>query len=64
MDAQRSGCPIEYFNIKVPLGHKYNPHNLTNLEMPFQRARYDQRTGFSPNNPRQQVQFRDLLTHV
>ncbi|KAK3803213.1 hypothetical protein RRG08_013796 [Elysia crispata] len=55
MDAQRSGCPIEYFNIKVPLGHKYNPHNLTNLEMPFQRARYDQRTGFSPNNPRQQI---------
>ena len=55
LDAQRPGCPREFFNIKVPKGHKYNPHNLDNLEMPFLRSRVDQRTGHSPNNPRQQV---------
>ncbi|XP_055864170.1 dual oxidase 2-like [Biomphalaria glabrata] len=55
MDAQRPGCPIEYMNIPVPLNHKYNPRKIKNLEMPFLRSRYDQRTGFSPNNPRQQL---------
>ncbi|BFY98360.1 hypothetical protein BsWGS_01400 [Bradybaena similaris] len=55
LDAQRPGCPIEFFNIKVPLGHKYNPENKTNLELPFLRARFDQSTGYSANNPRQQI---------
>ncbi|XP_012942535.1 dual oxidase 2 [Aplysia californica] len=55
MDAQRPGCPREFFNIRVPKGHKYNPSNKDDLEMPFLRARYDQRTGLSPNNPRQQL---------
>ncbi|GFO25868.1 hypothetical protein PoB_005237300 [Plakobranchus ocellatus] len=55
MDAQRPGCPIEFFNIPVPKDHKYNPDGKDNLEMPFRRARYDQTTGHSPNNPRQQL---------
>ncbi|GFR66424.1 dual oxidase [Elysia marginata] len=55
MDVQRPGCPIEFFNIPVPKDHTYNPDGKENLEMPFRRARYDQRTGFSPNNPRQQL---------
>ncbi|KAK3766013.1 hypothetical protein RRG08_002256 [Elysia crispata] len=55
MDVQRPGCPIEFFNIPVPKDHKYNPDGKDNLEMPFRRARYDQRTGVSPNNPRQQL---------
>ncbi|KAH9499249.1 hypothetical protein Btru_003513 [Bulinus truncatus] len=55
MDAQRPGCPIEYLNIPVPLNHKYNPRRMNDLEMPFLRSRYDQRTGYSPNNPRQQL---------
>ncbi|CAL1526685.1 unnamed protein product [Lymnaea stagnalis] len=55
MDAQRPGCPIEYLNIPVPKDHKYNPDQIDDLEMPFLRSRYDQRTGFSPNNPRQQL---------
>lgn len=55
MDVQRPGCPIEFFNIPVPKDHMYNPDRKDNLEMPFRRARYDQRTGLSPNNPRQQL---------
>ncbi|KAK7489240.1 hypothetical protein BaRGS_00019492 [Batillaria attramentaria] len=55
MDAQRPGCPREFINIPVPKGHPYNPDNLDNLQMPFLRTRYNQRTGHSPNNPRQQL---------
>ena len=51
LDAQRPGCPPEYFNIEIPRDHRFN-HSK---EMPFLRSRYDQRTGYSPNNPRQQL---------
>ena len=57
LDAQRPGCPREFFN--VPVKHDVTPHldpeTKPNFEMPFLRSRYDQRTGYSPNNPRQQV---------
>ena len=59
LDAQRPGCPREFFNIpftpskdRVP---NYDPDGKGNIEMPVFRSRYDQRTGYSPNNPRQQV---------
>lgn len=54
LDAQRAACPPEYFNIEIPVNHSYRkqPHHTV---LPFVRTRYDQRTGFSPNNPRQQV---------
>ena len=56
VDSQRPGCPIEYFNIPVSRSHsQFNPQGKDNLEMTFKRSRYDQRTGYSPNNPRQQV---------
>ncbi|KAK3607884.1 hypothetical protein CHS0354_036706 [Potamilus streckersoni] len=55
LDAQRPGCPREFFNIRVPLGHDYDSKRKGNIEMPLQRTRYDQRTGISPNNPRQQL---------
>ena len=56
VDAQRPGCPIEYFNIPVPKGHtNFDPEAKGDMEMTFKRTRYDQRTGYSPNNPRQQV---------
>ena len=56
LDAQRPGCPPEYFNIKIPKGHpRYDKEGAGDREMPFLRSRYDQSTGFSPNNPRQQV---------
>lgn len=54
LDAQRPGCPIEYFNIPVPKDHQFS-EGKEDLEMPFQRTRYDSRTGYTPNNPRQQV---------
>lgn len=61
LDAQRPGCPREFFNIpftpvkdtnRVP---NYDPEGKGNIEMPVFRSRYDQRTGYSPNNPRQQL---------
>ncbi|KAK3606271.1 hypothetical protein CHS0354_037947 [Potamilus streckersoni] len=55
LDAQRPGCPREFFNIPVPPGHDYDLERKGNIEMPVQRTRYDQRTGISPNNPRQQL---------
>ena len=56
LDVQRPGCPREFFNIPVPRDNKlFNPDQLDNLEMPLQRSRFDQRTGQSPSNPRQQV---------
>ncbi|KAK3606293.1 hypothetical protein CHS0354_037969 [Potamilus streckersoni] len=55
LDAQRPGCPREFFNIPVPTGHDYDLERKGNIEMPLQRSRFDQRTGLSPNNPRQQL---------
>ncbi|XP_008543644.1 dual oxidase isoform X1 [Microplitis demolitor] len=54
LDAQRPACPPEYFNIKVPEGHRYRK-KPGHTEMPVLRTRYDERTGHSPNNPRQQL---------
>ncbi|XP_032685960.1 dual oxidase-like isoform X3 [Odontomachus brunneus] len=56
LDAQRPACPPEYINIKIPENHKYK-HKYKNkkTEKPVLRTRYDQRTGHSPNNPRQQL---------
>jgi len=54
LDAQRPGCPPEYFNIKIPEGHEYR-ELLGAKEMPFLRSRWAQSTGHSPGNPRQQV---------
>ncbi|KAK8769921.1 hypothetical protein V5799_013616 [Amblyomma americanum] len=53
LDAQRSGCPPEYFNIPIPETHEYR--NIGAAAMPFLRTRYDVRTGNSPNNPRRQI---------
>ncbi|WAR00874.1 DUOX2-like protein [Mya arenaria] len=57
LDAQRPGCPREFFNI--PVKHNvtptYDPERKGDVEMPVLRSRYDQRTGLSPNNPRQQL---------
>ncbi|KAL3865900.1 hypothetical protein ACJMK2_043248 [Sinanodonta woodiana] len=55
MDAQTPGCPVEFFNIKVPPNHVLNPEGKSDLEMPLRRTRYDTTTGHSPNNPRQQL---------
>lgn len=58
MDSQRPGCPREFFNIPVNPDIKtpnFDPDRRGNIEMPLFRSRFDQRTGYSPNNPRQQV---------
>lgn len=55
LDAQRPGCPPEYFNIDLPQGYGYDTDRIGVL--PLLRSRYDMRTGFSPNVPRQQVRY-------
>ncbi|KAI8507936.1 hypothetical protein Bbelb_141760 [Branchiostoma belcheri] len=57
LDAQRPGCPVEYFNIPIPRGDPdYDPDSRGGRELPFLRSRYDMGvTGYSPNNPRQQL---------
>ncbi|XP_063590443.1 dual oxidase-like [Penaeus indicus] len=54
LDAQGAGCPPEYFNIDIKSDHDFA--KSPNLKvMPLLRTRYDMTTGFSPNNPRQQL---------
>lgn len=52
LDAQRSACPPEYVNIDIP--HHLRKPGLPS-QLPLLRTRYDMRTGYSPNNPRQQL---------
>ena len=63
LDAQRPGCPPEYFNVPLPENHEYRNENPGLDEMPFLRSRYDMNSGLSPNNPRQQVKCRPKLEH-
>eukprot|EP00118_Oscarella_pearsei_P028224 m.1711 g.1711 ORF g.1711 m.1711 type:complete len:1810 (+) comp7753_c0_seq1:180-5609(+) len=53
LDAQRPGCPPEYENIAIPSDHPYASDGFKN--MPFLRSRYDMKTGYSPNVPREQL---------
>ena len=56
LDAQRPGCIPEYENIVVPKCHPlYDADCLSERVIPFLRNRYDFRTGYSPNNPRMQL---------
>ncbi|KAK6179799.1 hypothetical protein SNE40_012075 [Patella caerulea] len=56
MDSQRPGCPREFINIDVYKGHPiYDQGGKGDIKMPLLRTRFDQRTGYSPNNPRQQL---------
>ncbi|XP_065174926.1 dual oxidase 1-like [Sycon ciliatum] len=56
LDAQRPGCPPEYFNIAIPKGHRlYDSDGDGGKYIPFLRSRYDKNTGQSPNNVRQQL---------
>lgn len=53
LDAQRPGCPPEYFNIEIQEKHELS--KTKKEAMPFLRSRWSQSTGHSPGNPRQQV---------
>ena len=56
LDAQAAGCTPEYENIRVPKCHPiYDPDCRSERIIPFLRSRYDFRTGYSPNNPRMQL---------
>ena len=61
LDAQGSACPPEYFNIEVPDGHEYKVSEPYMKILPLLRTRYDMNTGYSPNNPRQQVSINELI---
>ena len=53
LDAQRPGCIPEYEDMIVPKCHAlYDRDCRGDVFIPFQRNRYDFRTGYSPNNPR------------
>lgn len=64
LDAQRPGCPPEYFNISVPKGHPdLDPNSDGRIMIPLLRSRYDMgRTGYSPNSPREQVSIFSLTS--
>uniref|UniRef100_A0A8W8MLH3 Uncharacterized protein n=1 Tax=Magallana gigas TaxID=29159 RepID=A0A8W8MLH3_MAGGI len=70
MDSQRPGCPREYENIPVPKNNTlYRDSEAFNsatdtVFMPFPRSRFDQRTGQSPSNPRQQVICCTYNSHI
>lgn len=56
LDAQRAGCIPEYENMRIPKCHVlYDPDCRSDRVIPFLRNRYDFRTGYSPNNPRMQL---------
>lgn len=54
LDAQRPGCPPEYFNLEIKPEHELW-NRTQKKELPFLRTRWSQTTGYSPGNPRQQV---------
>ena len=55
VDSRRPSCPPEYSNIDIPNDYKLYKSAGDPKRMPFVRTRYDQTTGKSPGNPRQQV---------
>ena len=64
LDAQRAGCPPEYINLHIPKGHpQYDPEGVGGKELPLLRTRHDMTTGYSPNNPRQQVKGQCHVVH-
>ncbi|XP_036156050.1 dual oxidase 1 isoform X3 [Myotis myotis] len=50
---ERPGCPAEFLNIHIPLGDPvFDPSRRGDVVLPFQRSRWDPKTGQSPSNPR------------
>merc|ERR1719225_1781264 len=53
--ASEGGCPIEMHKITIAAGDEmYDQDQQGDKFMPFHRARYDSKTGQSPNMPREQ----------
>lgn len=59
------GCPIEVHNIEIEkCDEMYDSECEGGKSIPFHRAGYDQKTGQSPNNPRQQVRIQSIFSKV
>ncbi|KAK1339018.1 hypothetical protein QTO34_019687 [Cnephaeus nilssonii] len=55
---ERPGCPAEFLNIRVPPGDPvFDPDQRGDVVLPFQRSRWDPKTGQSPSNPRDLVRL-------
>ncbi|XP_054572254.1 dual oxidase 1 [Eptesicus fuscus] len=53
VSTERPGCPAEFLNIRVPPGDPvFDPDQRGDVVLPFQRSRWDPKTGQSPSNPR------------
>lgn len=56
VDTTKPGCPIDFLNIRIP---DDDPHfsisQYGKQTIDYERSEWDQRTGWSPNNPREQV---------
>ncbi|XP_036299102.1 dual oxidase 1 isoform X1 [Pipistrellus kuhlii] len=53
VSTERPGCPAEFLNIRVPPGDPvFDPHRRGDVVLPFQRSRWDPKTGQSPSSPR------------
>ncbi|MCK5902956.1 MAG: DUF5011 domain-containing protein [Cocleimonas sp.] len=56
IDLTESASPKEYYNIPIPLGDsQFDPLTRGISIIPFLRSDYDKTTGFSADNPRQQM---------
>ncbi|XP_011353473.1 dual oxidase 2 [Pteropus vampyrus] len=53
VSVERPGCPAEFLNIHIPPGDPvFDPDQRGDVVLPFQRSRWDPKTGQSPSNPR------------
>ncbi|MEJ1278669.1 dual oxidase 2 [Cricetulus griseus] len=56
VSVETPGCPAEFLNIYIPRGDPvFDPDKRGNVVLPFQRSRWDPKTGQSPSNPRDLV---------
>lgn len=55
---ERPGCPAEFLNIRIPRGDPvFDLDQRGDVVLPFQRSRWDPRTGQSPSSPRDLVRL-------
>ncbi|XP_004687898.1 PREDICTED: dual oxidase 1 [Condylura cristata] len=53
VSVERPSCPAEFLNIRIPPGDPvFDPDGRGDVVLPFQRSRWDPKTGQSPSNPR------------
>lgn len=56
VSVERPGCPAEFLNIRIPPGDPvFDRDQSGDVVLPFQRSRWDPKTGQSPSNPRDLV---------